>query len=151
VGSSHGGERVAKGGARQRPTPFIATAPGKMRESWGPDWSATRWGGVGGWSWPRLQGGAPMHNTSACPFKTGQKEGSTGGPGATVPRFESIQTGQSDSKILNLNFKLIQTLNNPKRVFPCSEKIEIKYGFEEFEEGNNVLHRNFFKFEVYFE
>jgi hypothetical protein len=30
-------------------------------------------------------------------------------------------------------------------------KIEIKYSFEGFEEENNFLHRNFFRFEIYFE
>jgi hypothetical protein len=30
------------------------------------------------------------------------------------------------------------------------EKFEIKYGCEVFEEGNNFLHRNFFRFEIYF-
>jgi hypothetical protein len=31
------------------------------------------------------------------------------------------------------------------------ENFEIKYGFEGFEERNNFLHRNFFRFKVDFE
>jgi hypothetical protein len=42
-------------------------------------------------------------------------------------------------------------LIEPKRIFPSSKKFEIKYDFERFEEGNNLLHRNFFKFEMDFE
>jgi hypothetical protein len=34
---------------------------------------------------------------------------------------------------------------------PIQKKIQIKYRFEGFEERNNVLHRNFFRFEVEFE
>jgi hypothetical protein len=34
---------------------------------------------------------------------------------------------------------------------PELEKFEIKYGFKGFEERNNVLHSNFFRFEMYFE
>jgi hypothetical protein len=30
------------------------------------------------------------------------------------------------------------------------KKFEMKYGFEEFDERNNFLHRNFSRFEMYF-
>jgi hypothetical protein len=57
--------------------------------------------------------------------------------------------------IRNLNdsniFKFFQTLTNPKSTFSFSKKIEIKYGFEWFEETNKFLHRNFFIFEVDFD
>jgi hypothetical protein len=41
--------------------------------------------------------------------------------------------------------------SRPKIDFPKFKKIEIKYNFEGFEEGNNFLHTNFFRFEVDFE
>jgi hypothetical protein len=34
---------------------------------------------------------------------------------------------------------------------PSPKKFEIKYGCEWFEEGNNFLHRNFFRFKMDFE
>jgi hypothetical protein len=44
-------------------------------------------------------------------------------------------------------FELIR-LNNG---LPVLEQSQIKYGIEGFEERNNFLHRNFFRFEVNFE
>jgi hypothetical protein len=41
-------------------------------------------------------------------------------------------------------------LADPKRTFPSSKKIEIKYGCEGFEERNNLLHRNFIRYEMDF-
>jgi hypothetical protein len=38
-----------------------------------------------------------------------------------------------------------------KNNLPELEKIELKYDFEGFQEGNNFLHRNVFRFEMYFE
>jgi hypothetical protein len=38
-----------------------------------------------------------------------------------------------------------------KKGLPRVKKIELKYGFEGFEERNDFLHRNFFRFEVDFE
>jgi hypothetical protein len=56
--------------------------------------------------------------------------------------------------IQNLNgsnrFKFFQT-DRLKKYLPMIGKIEIKYSFEGFEEENNFLHRNFFRFEIYFE
>jgi hypothetical protein len=56
--------------------------------------------------------------------------------------------------IQNLNkFKLVQILSKfdrPKNDISELEKFEIKYGCEGLEEGNNFLHRNFFKFEIDF-
>jgi hypothetical protein len=49
-------------------------------------------------------------------------------------------------KISN-GFELIR-LNNG---LPVLEQSQIKYGIEGFEERNNFLHRNFFRFEVNFE
>jgi hypothetical protein len=37
-----------------------------------------------------------------------------------------------------------------KKDLPKLKKFEIKYGYEGFEEGNNFLHRNFFRFETNF-
>jgi hypothetical protein len=44
-------------------------------------------------------------------------------------------------------FKLIRL----KDGLPLLEKSQIKYGIEGFEERNNFLHRNFFRFELDFE
>jgi hypothetical protein len=59
-----------------------------------------------------------------------------------------LKTGQTN---LNSNFKPVLTLTNPKKDLPGFGKFEIKYGFEGFEERNNFLHRNIFKFKVNFE
>jgi hypothetical protein len=48
-------------------------------------------------------------------------------------------------------FKSIQTSFNPNRTLPSSKKIEIKYGFEGFNERNNFPYRNVLIFEMYFE
>jgi hypothetical protein len=45
-------------------------------------------------------------------------------------------------------FKSVHTPLDPN--LPVSKKIEIKYGFEGFEERNNFLHRKFFIFEMDF-
>jgi hypothetical protein len=37
-----------------------------------------------------------------------------------------------------------------KKDLPKLKKFEIKYGYEGFEEGNNFLHRNFFRLETNF-
>jgi hypothetical protein len=56
------------------------------------------------------------------PVQTREKGGAlTCGPRATVPPFESIQTGQVIQTLLNLNFKLIWILTDPKSTFPCSK------------------------------
>jgi hypothetical protein len=47
---------------------------------------------------------------------------------------------------LDLNYiEILSNLTAPNRTL---EKIEIKYGCEGFEEGNNFLHRNFFRFKM---
>jgi hypothetical protein len=62
--------------------------------------------------------------------------------------------------LISFEFKFKTILNQVQIVsnFDCSKKdllglkkIEIKYGFEEFEKGNNFFHRNFFRFKIYFE
>jgi hypothetical protein len=49
------------------------------------------------------------------------------------------------------SIQIIPIFNRTKKDIPKLKKIEIKYDFERFEEGNNLLHRNFFKFEMDFE
>jgi hypothetical protein len=54
------------------------------------------------------------------------------------------------------NFKRIQIISKPSKLWMIQkvpsqlENFEIKFGCEGFEEGNNFLHRNFFRFEIYF-
>jgi hypothetical protein len=50
----------------------------------------------------------------------------------------------------DINFKSVPTWFESKPVFP-TQKIKIKYGCEGFEERNNFLHSNFFRFEMDFE
>jgi hypothetical protein len=50
----------------------------------------------------------------------------------------------------SIYFKTLQTLTDPKRIFPSYKKFETKYGCEGFEEKNNFIHKNFFIFEMYF-
>jgi hypothetical protein len=42
-------------------------------------------------------------------------------------------------------------LIHSKKGIPKLENFKIKYGFEGFEERNNFIHRNFFRFKIYFE
>jgi hypothetical protein len=58
------------------------------------------------------------------------------------------ETGQTH---LNLDFKLVQTLIDPKNGLLELQKFEIKYGCEDLEKMNNFLPRNFCRFERYFE
>jgi hypothetical protein len=65
---------------------------------------------------------------------------------ATVPGG-GIKTVQTVSKFER--FKNIQNFPNfdqPKRNLPELQKSTIKYGFEDLEKINNLLHRNFFRF-----
>jgi hypothetical protein len=61
--------------------------------------------------------------------------------------------GQSNSsvfyllKIFQTDFNLIQSKDGVLLL----GKFQIKYGFEAFEIRNNFLHRNFFRFELYYE
>jgi hypothetical protein len=61
--------------------------------------------------------------------------------------FKSVKPVQTDSNSNLTPFKLCLIQIGPSR----AKKIEIKYGFEEFEDRNNFLHRNFFIFKVDFE
>jgi hypothetical protein len=47
--------------------------------------------------------------------------------------------------------KLYSNFDCFKKDIPEIQKFEIKYGCEGFEERNNFLHRNFFRFEIDFE
>jgi hypothetical protein len=81
----------------------------------------------------------------------GQRESATDGwAPATMPGFKS-PVRSNDQIHSNLNFKLVQTLTDPKLTFLCSKKFEIKYFFKDLEKVNNFLHKDFFTFEVDFE
>jgi hypothetical protein len=54
-------------------------------------------------------------------------------------------------KKMNLTFKRKPNVFCPKGGVLELEYFKIKYGFEGFEERNNFLHKNFFKFKVNFE
>jgi hypothetical protein len=57
------------------------------------------------------------------------------------------------NKIRNISkdFKSIQNLIQPKTDIPKLQKFKIKYGCQDFGERNNFIHRNFFRFQMYFE
>jgi hypothetical protein len=52
---------------------------------------------------------------------------------------------------LNLTIQKYSNLIHSKSDLPYLEIFEIKYNFEGFDERNNFLHRNVFKFKVDFE
>jgi hypothetical protein len=64
--------------------------------------------------------------------------------------FTRVQTNSNGFKYDSNDFKSVQTSFDPNMTLTRS-KIEIKYGFEGFEERNNFLHKYFFRFELDFE
>jgi hypothetical protein len=62
-------------------------------------------------------------------------------------RFKPSKSIQTRSNL----FQIISNLNHSKKGLPKLEKFEIKYGFEGFKERNNFIHRNSFRFKIYFE
>jgi hypothetical protein len=54
-------------------------------------------------------------------------------------------------KPVSNQIQVISNFGQPKKNLPELKKIEIKYGCEIFEERNNFLHRNFFRFKMDFE
>jgi hypothetical protein len=48
-------------------------------------------------------------------------------------------------------FQIVSNFGWPKKDLPELKKFKTKYGYECFKERNNVLHRNFFRFEMDFE
>jgi hypothetical protein len=70
------------------------------------------------------------------------------GPTATVPGLKPIESINSNTlKFISHNFKFDSI---QKGLFKL-ENFELKYGDEGFKDKNNFLHRNFFRFEIYFE
>jgi hypothetical protein len=77
----------------------------------------------------------------------------TGGSGATVPRFDLIQSRSNPFKQFNkFEFKIYIGSNFilSKQDLPKLEKIEIKYGFDGLDDSNNFTSINFFRFEINF-
>jgi hypothetical protein len=66
------------------------------------------------------------------------------GPHRGLNEFENFQTDSIPNQIHSNTFLSKKDLSKV-------QKIEIKYGFEGFDERNNFLLRNFLKFEVDFE
>jgi hypothetical protein len=64
-----------------------------------------------------------------------------------VNQFKPSKSIQTRSNLI----QIISNLIHYRKGLPKLGKIEIKYGFEEFEERNNFVHRNFFKLQVDFE
>jgi hypothetical protein len=56
-----------------------------------------------------------------------------------------------DSKQFQTDSNLLRTLTDPKGAFPCSKKLEIKYGWKGAEIRNNFPYRDFSRFEMEFE
>jgi hypothetical protein len=84
-------------------------------------------------------------------FKTG--EGALTGGAA---QHSAGRQGQTTFKLISNQFKLIQTFQNrsnfdrSKKYLLGLKNFKIKYGFEDFKEINNFIHRSYFKFEVDF-
>jgi hypothetical protein len=54
---------------------------------------------------------------------------------------------------IQINFDIIQIRSNLVRIktsLPEPENLELKYGFERFDERNNFIHRNFSRFKMDF-
>jgi hypothetical protein len=71
------------------------------------------------------------------------------GPASTVPG-RGLNSVQTDSKIL-IGLKIDSNLPNfawPKRCLPLLQKLEIKYGWREFEIMNNFSLICFLRFEI---
>jgi hypothetical protein len=69
------------------------------------------------------------------------------------PPLPTAVLGGADQTRLT-KFKLFENPLNFERsnkYFPLLRKIQIKYGFEDFEDMDNFLHRNFFRFELDFD
>jgi hypothetical protein len=79
--------------------------------------------------------------------------GLIGAPPPSIVRGSVVKRGlnQFEFKWIQTHFNSLQTLTNPKNDVTLLGKIEIKYGFEGFEELNNFLDRNFFRFNLGFE
>jgi hypothetical protein len=104
-------------------------------------------GPTGRW-WAAGNGTTATHASAMSALKKGEDDRWGPGNSAGWRRFKFVS---------NFQFKRIQTSSNhfkfdqPKRDLPELEKFEIKYGCEGFEEGNNVIHRNFLRFEMDYE
>jgi hypothetical protein len=59
-------------------------------------------------------------------------------------KFDSKFNFQSDSNYI----QICSNFDRSKKEFPELEQFEIKYGCEGFEERNNFLHSNFYRFEM---
>jgi hypothetical protein len=49
------------------------------------------------------------------------------------------------------HFQIVSNFDRLEKYFPVLRKIEIKFGFEALEEGNNFISRNFLKFRIDFD
>jgi hypothetical protein len=69
------------------------------------------------------------------------------GPAATMSGFKPTESINSNTlKFISNNFKF----DSIQKGLPGLKNFEIKYGDEGFNERNNFLHRNFFRFEMFF-
>jgi hypothetical protein len=71
----------------------------------------------------------------------------TCGPGSTVPPDSVLNR----IKFISNRFKFAPIFNRSKRCLPLLQKLEIKYGWKEFEIRNNLSYRNLSRFELKFE
>jgi hypothetical protein len=68
--------------------------------------------------------------------------------------LKKLHTVANPFEIFQTILNKIQTCSNLirfKQDLPELENLEIKYGFEGFDERNNFAYRNFLRFEMYFE
>jgi uncharacterized protein YdhG (YjbR/CyaY superfamily) len=67
-----------------------------------------------------------------------------------VPRVAASIDSNSNSNEIQMEFKSFPKFDQSKKDFPELENFEIKYGCEGFEERNNLIHRNIFRFKMDF-
>jgi hypothetical protein len=73
------------------------------------------------------------------------------GPAATVPRGSNLLKLVKSIQNISNNFKNHSNFIRSKKDLLELGNFEIKCGFEEFDERNNFLHRNIFRFNLDFE
>jgi hypothetical protein len=130
----------------------------KLNGGWG--WRRARRTGVGGSRRRGVRrvsmaatGRATRSGLRVRTLDRGKMGALTGGSGATVPRFDLIQSRSNPFKQFNkFEFKIYIGSNFilSKQDLPKLEKIEIKYDSEGLDDSNNFTSINFFRFEINF-
>jgi hypothetical protein len=87
--------------------------------------------------------------TRVAVFVQGWKEVSNGWDHDIVP--VGSQTDSNFVRMVSNQIQIHSNFDRSKHDFPKLKKFEIKYGFQGFDERNNFIHKNVFRFKVDFE